>query len=34
MPAFSNGFEGRDGKYRIALTYPIVNRETGEYIGW
>jgi signal transduction histidine kinase len=33
MPAFSNGFEGRDGKYRIALTYPIVNRETGEYIG-
>ena len=33
MPVFSNGFEGRDGKYRIALTYPIVNRETGEYIG-
>ena len=33
MPVFSNGFEGRDGKYRIALTYPIVNRETGEYVG-
>jgi hypothetical protein len=33
MPVFSNGFEGRDGKYRMALTYPIVNRETGEYIG-
>jgi len=33
MPVFSNGFEGRDGKYRIALTYPIVNRETREYIG-
>ena len=33
IPVFSNGFEGTDGKYRIALTYPIVNRETGEYIG-
>ncbi len=33
LPVFSDGFEGTDGKYRIALTYPIVNRETGEYIG-
>src|SRR5712691_1436821 len=33
IPVFSNGFEGTDDKYRIALTYPIVNRETGEYIG-
>ena len=33
MPVFSNGYEGRDGKYRIAITYPIVNRETGKYIG-
>jgi signal transduction histidine kinase len=33
MPVFSNGYEGRDGTYRIALTYPIVNRGTGEYIG-
>lgn len=33
MPVFSNGFEGRDGKYRIAITYPIVNRETGKYLG-
>ena len=33
MPVFSNGFEGRDGKYRIALTYPIVNRKSKEYIG-
>jgi signal transduction histidine kinase len=22
-----------DGKYRIAITYPIINRETGQYIG-
>ena len=33
MPVFSNGYEGRDGKYRIAITYPIINRETGKYIG-
>ena len=33
MPVFSNGYEGRDGKYRIAITYPIVNRETGKYLG-
>src|ERR687889_566934 len=32
-PTFSNGFEGIDGKYRIAMTYPIINRETGEYVG-
>ena len=32
-PVFSNGYEGRDGKYRIAITYPIINRETGKYIG-
>lgn len=33
MPVFSNGFEGRDGKFTIALTYPIVNREAGKYLG-
>ncbi|HZD82451.1 MAG TPA: sensor histidine kinase [Nitrososphaeraceae archaeon] len=33
MPIFSNGFEGRDGKYRIAITHPIINNETGKYIG-
>src|SRR5215208_415252 len=33
MPVFSNGFEGMDGKYRIALTYPIVNENTGQYLG-
>ena len=32
-PVFSNGYEGRDGKYRIAITYPVINRETGKYIG-
>jgi signal transduction histidine kinase len=32
-PVFSNGYFGLDGKYRIAITYPITNRETGQYIG-
>jgi signal transduction histidine kinase len=32
-PAFSNGFVGLDGNYRIALAYPIINRETGEHLG-
>jgi signal transduction histidine kinase len=32
-PVFSNGFEGIDGIYRIALTFPIINRESGQYIG-
>ena len=29
-PVFSNGYFGLDGKYRIAMTYPILNRETGQ----
>ncbi|HEY5631865.1 MAG TPA: sensor histidine kinase, partial [Nitrososphaeraceae archaeon] len=33
MPIFSDGFVGRDGKYRIAITEPIINIETGKYIG-
>jgi signal transduction histidine kinase len=33
MPVFSNGFEGMDGTYRIALAYPIVNKNTGQYLG-
>ena len=33
MPVFSNGFEGADGKYRIAITYPIINKLTGQYLG-
>ena len=32
-PAFSNGFKGLDNELRIAVTYPILNRETQEYIG-
>ncbi|HEY6884988.1 MAG TPA: sensor histidine kinase, partial [Nitrososphaeraceae archaeon] len=32
-PAFLNGFKGLDNKYRIAITYPILNRETKQYIG-
>jgi signal transduction histidine kinase len=31
-PVFSNGFENQ-GIYRVFITYPIINRETGEYIG-
>jgi signal transduction histidine kinase len=30
---FPNGFEGIDGVYRIALISPIINRESGQYIG-
>lgn len=30
---FSNGIDGRGGRYRIAITYPIVNNNTGEYLG-
>ena len=33
MPTFSNGFEGRDGKYRIAISHPIININTGKYMG-
>jgi hypothetical protein len=31
-PVFSDGFE-RQGIYRIFITYPIMNRTSGEYIG-
>jgi len=33
MPIFSDGFVGRDGKYRIAVTEPIINIKTGKYMG-
>ena len=33
MPFFSNGYVGLDNKYRIVLTYPIINKQTGEYFG-
>jgi signal transduction histidine kinase len=32
-PAFSNGFKGIDGTYKIALTFPIINRDSNEYLG-
>ncbi|CAN5849160.1 hypothetical protein BH23THE1_BH23THE1_15360 [soil metagenome] len=32
-PVFSNGFKGIDGTYKIALTYPIINKDTKEYLG-
>jgi signal transduction histidine kinase len=32
-PVFSNGYFGLDGKYRITIAYPIINRETREYLG-
>ncbi|CAN5174595.1 hypothetical protein BH18THE2_BH18THE2_41760 [soil metagenome] len=35
-PFFSNGYVGLDGKYRLAITYPIVNNNnnnTGQYLG-
>ena len=32
-PVFSNGYVGLDGKYGIGLAYPLVNRETGQYMG-
>jgi signal transduction histidine kinase len=33
LPVYSNGFEGRDGIYRIAITFPIINENTREYSG-
>ena len=33
-PVFSNAYQGiRTNEYRIAVTYPIINTETGEYLG-
>ena len=32
-PVFSDGFTGIDGIFRIALTVPIVNSDSGKYIG-
>jgi hypothetical protein len=28
IPVFSNGIEGREDKYRIAIAYPIVKNNT------
>ena len=30
---FSNGFDGIDGKYKIAISYPIIDKISGEYLG-
>jgi signal transduction histidine kinase len=32
-PIFSDGYKGMDGKYKISLIAPIINREDGRYIG-
>ena len=32
-PVYSDGFTGIDGKYRIAITYPIISLNDGHYIG-
>ena len=32
-PVYSNGYKGIDNVYRIALTYPIINKESGQYVG-
>ncbi|MGI8833048.1 MAG: cache domain-containing sensor histidine kinase [Nitrososphaeraceae archaeon] len=32
-PVFSTGFRSLDGTYRIVITHPIINRETGQYEG-
>ena len=32
-PVFSNGYVGLDGKTRIDIIYPIINAQTGKYLG-
>jgi signal transduction histidine kinase len=32
-PVFSNGYVGIDGKTRIGIIYPVINRQTGKYLG-
>jgi signal transduction histidine kinase len=33
-PVFSTGILSPDGTYRIVITYPIISRETGQYLGF
>jgi signal transduction histidine kinase len=33
-PVFSTGILSSDGTYRIVITYPIISRETGQYLGF
>jgi len=32
-PVFSDGYVGLDGKTRIGISYPIINTQTGRYLG-
>ncbi|MGI0020291.1 MAG: sensor histidine kinase [Nitrososphaera sp.] len=32
-PVFSNGYMGLDGEYRMTIAVPVVNRDSGEYLG-
>jgi signal transduction histidine kinase len=32
-PTYTNGFKGTDGVQRIALIYPVVSSESGDYLG-
>ena len=32
-PVFSNGYIGLDGKTRIGISYPVINIQTGKYLG-
>src|SRR5215475_142275 len=32
-PSFSSGYVGLDGLYRIGVVYPIINRDTGKFMG-
>jgi signal transduction histidine kinase len=33
LPIFSNGLKGEDGKYRIAISYPVVDKYSTRYMG-
>jgi signal transduction histidine kinase len=33
MPVFSGGYSGMQDQYLIAVTHPIVSKQTGEYLG-
>jgi signal transduction histidine kinase len=32
-PVFSNGYRGFDDVYRIAITYPVIDKQSGQYVG-
>jgi signal transduction histidine kinase len=32
-PSYSNSYNGADGRHRIAITHPIVDKLTGKYLG-